>query len=55
MEPTIFISHVAQKENDDQMGRKISLCLILGLILIGFVVAPAAAVIEHVELENGDI
>ena len=42
-------------EDEDQMGRKGLLYLILGLILIGFCVAPVAAVIEHVELENGDI
>ena len=37
------------------MSRKVSLYLILGLILIGFCVAPVAAVIESVEMENGDI
>jgi hypothetical protein len=36
------------------MGRKVSLYLILGLILIGFVVAPVAAV-ECANYPNGDI
>jgi hypothetical protein len=53
MEPTIFISHVAKKEDDDQMGRKVSLYLILGLVLFGFCVAPVAATGAGV-LPNGD-
>lgn len=55
MELTIFISHVANKEDNDQMNRKVSLYLILGLILIGFVVAPVTACLEIVGLQNGDI
>jgi hypothetical protein len=37
------------------MGRKLSLYLILGLILIGFCIAPVAAVIEIAHMANGDI
>lgn len=37
------------------MGRKVLLLLILGLVLIGFCVAPVAAVIESAEMANGDI
>ena len=60
MEPTICISHVTKKEDEDHMGRKISLYLILGLILIGFCVAPVVATkpilggVECGMLPNGD-
>lgn len=37
------------------MGRKVSLLLIIGLVLIGFCVAPVAAVIEIAGMANGDI
>lgn len=43
------------KEDDDHMSRKVSLYLILGLVLIGFCVAPVAAVIEIAQMANGDI
>lgn len=42
-------------EHDDQMGRKVSLYLILGFVLIGFIADPVAAVIESAQMENGDI
>jgi hypothetical protein len=40
--------------NEDQMGRKVSLYLILGLVLFGFVVAPAAANVYIGECSNGN-
>ena len=33
----------AKKEDDDRLGRKVTLYLIRGLVLIEFVVAPVAA------------
>jgi hypothetical protein len=41
-------------EDEDQMGRKVSLYLILGLILIGFCVAPVAANVYIGECSNGN-